>query len=334
VSEELSEDTLAASADASAEDRPSVRSQYREVCGFLLCLLHEREFTRETPLVWVDLGCGDCEILTAMAGIPADLTRSVRYCGFDRAITDVARGRQEWARRKLEAVELTETAIDGEHDAGGADRHPIDQLAGRAHLVTMTNVVHEIDPWNLPDLFVRSLMLLTRDGYVVAYDMEKLPDDDAWGDPASGKEGELLATTWRHDSIGMAVSPLVTAARGLTPYEAEMDPLRVVSDWAQSSTRGWTMVVGARRLPALPAVNMRYAVEAMRREVRRALRGQLEECDREVDALRLEVQAACDGDAGSVTADDLRRRFAHLLREHYALAKWLDRESGHEGERW
>jgi SAM-dependent methyltransferase len=199
-----------------------VTNEHREVCAFLLKTLLDTAPSGD-PVVWVDLGCGEGDVLAVIrAGIPDDLRRRMWYVGCDAS--DVTRARAQVASSGLDG---RSQCIEGDLTSETTFRSIV-QATGDVSMVTLTNVIHEIRPPSaLPSVLARALLLLKPDGYLVAYDMERLSAGDIWD--------ETEAVTWAFDEIEGMVQ-MFCRALGVTDGST-------VVHWKHHSTTGWTLLM-------------------------------------------------------------------------------------------
>jgi len=235
------------------EPRRRVKSEHREVCVFALngLLAHSlREESQEggggagneTGYVWADLGCGKAEALEHVRrAIPDYLRGELTFVGVTRDESD---------------AEDAQGQVGGSGLAGGSycyARELADlpngipntpSLWARCHLVTLTNVVHELGPTDLASVLCAGVDLLAPNGILVAYDVQELTKAQAFGRQKPVDHGrtewetrpEWAGLEWPLDMASMVFGRLV-AELGATSKTA------VVSDWQHQETSGWTALV-------------------------------------------------------------------------------------------
>jgi hypothetical protein len=285
---------------AQTDDR--VLNEHREVCAFVLHMLIESSVTGHSQFVWLDLGSGDGRVLRALrAGTPDHLRAKVRYLGCDRD--------PQCRQRTREEIQASGLARGSGCDFQSLDA-AVDEIGpGGAHLVTMTNVAHEIEPAQLPEVLLRCVEMLDPSGCFLAYDVERQLEEDAWKEP--------LAITWR----GVEITEILQAMLG--ELGAEKRP--VVGTWIHARTSGWTAVIPRTMLSWTgdEGDTRGRAVHAMQQTVDEALDRKLKDC-------RLRIRNACDrvsnlgaldAEAQEGLADELRENLPHLLRQHLALSR-------------
>ncbi len=297
--------------DDQRDDR--VRNEHREVCAFLLhMLLDMKGISEGKPLVWVDLGCGEGRILKAVArGIPMDLQGRLRYVGCDTNGPAVA-----------EATE--EIGTVGLHPSSGCEHGDISDICGRlgdtrAHLITLTNVVHEIPPHRVPEVLLDCSSILDPRGYLLAYDVERLAEVDAWD--------EWYEVTWQWSAIAAVVEATLGRRHGRAQPR--------VSRWQHYSTIGWTLTVPGRDVPA-PAGEERGALLASAAEsVKRELGAMLDDVRAELGTLEELVNRLPGPKRGCATEESVVQRLrdssfltCRASRPHRVRATGLREEPG------
>ncbi len=290
--------------EPSAGDDERVLNEHREVCGFLLhMLLRARSKGAEGPLVWIDLGCGEGRILSAVeGGIGEELRANLRYLGLD--MSEAAAGTAD--------ARLRDLGLDAESCCEHGDLLRVGGRFGetRAHFLTLTNVLHEVPPYDLPAALLNCIALLRPDGYLLAYDVERLADRDAWGEPDR--------VTWRRQNLAALVGTM------LAVREEEARPL--ISWWRHTSTTGWTLIVPGEAAKSIPAGARRAALlKKSKVAVSAELRNMLEDAEGEIAEMVQAVEALPDMDRPDQDAlgGALRDSLPHLLRERVALRRAL-----------
>ena len=156
-------------------------------------------------------------------------------------------------------------------------------------------------------------------GYLLAYDVERLADNDAfgWFDEVerNWRPGEWDRVTWRMEEMERVLRALLTEL-GATPQV-------VMGRWIHAQTSGWTAVVPRAMLPArLSASRFHTAAEVAGDTVREELRRKLDDCRGNKRAIISELkEAARRGRPAGPFLEDLRRDLPHLLRDHSALTR-------------
>jgi len=287
-----------------------VLNEHREVCAFLLHMLLEAGQPREGagPFTWVDLGCGAARILHAVReGVAHDLRRQLSYTGYDKA--DAAGATDRLKGAGLHDRSAVVTGFDVERQLG-------DVAAGCAELVTLTNVVHEIDPARLPAVLLGAVWLLKPKGYLLVYDVERLADQDAWGDPGKAT-GEWDAVTWSRDRITNVVAALLQALGAATGP--------VVGRWIHQQTTGWTAVVRRADLHVTADAAARAARD-VHQAVSVALAGQFADCRAYIEAIMRDIEGLASADdehRRNVVLGRVRRDLPHQLRNYHAMSRHL-----------
>ncbi len=143
-----------------------------------LTLLAELLSNPANPFVsWLDLACGEGQILTSLAQGFEEIARSkIAYTGFDRMDA------------YLRSTEKIASTIGlGSYGVHVGNLSIIGQmLPGKTYdFITLINAVHEIDPRHLASVLVDSTLRLADGGMLYVYDMESI-------EPA-----ELGAITWK-----------------------------------------------------------------------------------------------------------------------------------------
>lgn len=293
-----------------SETAERVLGEHREVCAFLMHMLLEAEATHTSPFTWVDLGCGDGRVLLALRGsVPEHLRRCLCYRGFDRADTSAA-------AQRLQEVGL--------HPDSCCNRLDLDDLrkpaVSGAGLVTLTNVIHEIHPLGLPSLLVSGLQMLGPAGYLLAYDMEELPDECFWS--------EWEAVPWSREDMTVIAGSILEKLDVAEP---------VVAKWTHRTTTGWTLVIGRAMLgqDAALAEAASSCVESARAVIPKLLKGKLNDYTihwRNI-ALKMDLSGELDEDRWRSLSEDaaqLPRIYQALHALHRAIEE-LDEERGRDG---
>jgi SAM-dependent methyltransferase len=177
---------------------------------------------------WLDLGAGQGQILKQLkSGQTGSALNKISYFPLD--------AREEYLR----------TAVTNANDLRLREvksycglLQDLDRLLennAKFDLITLTNVLHELNPFDVPGVIFGAIQRLAADGASFCYDMQLL-------DPP-----ELGALPWRTEDIRILLRALF-ATLGST-YEP------TVLDWQHTKVRGWSFLVD-RQYPRLSSEQM------------------------------------------------------------------------------
>ena len=135
-----------------------------------------------TTFRWLDLGVGRGQILVNLSDtLSSGCRQKIHFVGFD------AKGAH---CREAERIASTQNLGSVRFHVGNLDAIADEpQLTGAWDFITLTNVIHELNPHAIPKLLVECLRRLAHDGCLFVYDMESL------------SPLELGAVTWKRDEI-------------------------------------------------------------------------------------------------------------------------------------
>lgn len=171
---------------------------------------------RVKAVQWLDLACGRGQILTSIEGILSLLLRNkIQYTGVD-VVLEYARQTERRAQflfpyARVQICELQQFELFCSK--------------GQAFdIITLTNTAHELTPEDLANILVAALCRMSSEGYMLFYDMERLP------------ELELGAIPWQASEI-QEISNSILQAAGVTKDFPD------VAVWTHSSCRCWHLQV-------------------------------------------------------------------------------------------
>lgn len=272
-------------------DSDAVRSEGRVLSQHLaaLTMLQDRLSTPGVErLVWLDLACGQGQILVGLDdSLSSGARRKVEYWGYDveqHFLRETSRSAGQLA------FAVAETRV--------GDLQDFDQVLPSDlafDYITLTNAVHEIAPADLPGLLLDSIRRLSDDGVIFIYDMERI------------RPPELGAVPWSASDIQEVVGSLLKGL-GVSDYNPE------VSRWQHATISGWSVQIRRTHLDVSTADFDRRREDAAR-NCREAIRALL---DRRLDECRNSLEAFTR--YGTQTAEEQEDR-EHLLYDFWAISQ-------------
>ena len=180
-----------------------------------------------TEIRWLDLACGRGQIISRLqANLPTQDRKRIHYFGFDinndhvREAEKISK-EQGFATSVFEIGELSKFAS-------------VVPSSPKFDFITLTNTVHEIVPFGLPNLLYECISRLSNTGLMYAYDMELLPKTAL----------ELGAIPWSFQEISSIVSSLYEELKiGKTPN---------IGQWEHSTCTGWSLLIHRQYLTEIP----------------------------------------------------------------------------------
>lgn len=165
------------------------RLDNREIAAFLN-LSHIITTRSGTTIKWLDLCCGNGNILAQIDKTIREKVSKVEYYGFD-----IDKGNVDECKKIIFSKKLDQRLAKVKVDVVNLDSSPIPG-DGDYDIITLLNVMHEINPFNIFPLLRKALDRCQKDGVVVIVDMIDLPHLE-WG-----------AVTWSTEHLKAVISYL------------------------------------------------------------------------------------------------------------------------------
>ncbi|MGL1892179.1 MAG: class I SAM-dependent methyltransferase [Spirochaetaceae bacterium] len=172
---------------------------------------------RITTYNWLDLACGKGQIISNLDNnIDPIYTKKISYSGYD-----VRDDYLQLVRKKIESLELHKSdIITGELK----NFHSVLQPQEKFDLISLTNVIHEVDSESLATLIFESFIRLNDDGMLFIYDMDRL------------SKQELGAVVWSQTEFAEIVQHFIDSIL------QDGKVFKVVSgQWTHSTCNGWNI---------------------------------------------------------------------------------------------
>lgn len=211
---------------------------------------------------WLDLACGQGQIIASLdIHLSEDARRKVEYWAYDASL--------RFARETTRSAERMGFGAVKTRVGDLSDFHRVLPSPLRFDYVTLTSVIHELEPARLPDLFMNCIERLNPTATLFIYDVETV-------DPP-----ELGALPWGCNDIRRVVHRMLDAL-GTSTYRPE------VGRWAHKSCYGWSVQIQRSHIglsDSAICANRDAAVAAGGNEIRRILSKRLSECECSLETL-------------------------------------------------
>ena len=211
---------------------------------------------------WIDIACGQGQILTNLENIlGADLRKKVTFHAFDVDKDSL----------KV-AIELANSlAFNKVKDKVGQieDFHPL-MGEHKFDFITLTNSIHEFEPYGIPAVFIDLLSHLRPDGLLYVFDMEQLTSP------------ELGAIAWNRTEITKILCDIFK-------HLSVKDYVPEASDWPLSSIRAWSVQIDMVHISKGISITTESRAEAIRATkglIESLLKKKLELCAKTLKALK------------------------------------------------
>jgi hypothetical protein len=170
-----------------------------------------------TSFRWLDLACGQGQILTTASSVLGSVAKKITYVGID---VD---------QRYAVKAEQLGRALFGVSTVHISELHCFERCLSDEpfDFITFTNSAHEISPAQLGSVLVGAICRLHQQGQLFAYDMESLPELELGAVPWTGPEMESVF----HE---------VLRAGSETQY------LPKAASWSHKTCRTWSLLVDRR----------------------------------------------------------------------------------------
>jgi ubiquinone/menaquinone biosynthesis C-methylase UbiE len=167
-----------------------------------------------TSFDWLDIGCGKGQIIINLDDNLGEESRKIiSYNGFD-----IKEDFLLIAIRKAESLSLKASNGQIGDITNFANLHPEEN---KFDFITITNSIHELDPFQIPIVLLECILRLKDDGILFIYDMEALPFR------------ELGAVAWTREEIHEILKVfLKTIGTDYSPTPGK---------WKHKSCNGWNI---------------------------------------------------------------------------------------------
>ena len=211
---------------------------------------------------WIDVACGQGQILTNLEGVLGpDLRKKITFHAYDVDKDSLAIAIE--MANKLEFGEVKDKIGQIE------DFHAL-MKNSKFNFITLTNSFHEFDPFCIPELFVDLLLHLQPNGLLYVFDMEQLPTP------------ELGAITWTRAEIESIIRK-VFENLGDISYVPE------VSAWPLSSIRAWSFQIDMTHITGgipFSVESQKNAIDSAKNLIKELLDQKLSLCSKILKALK------------------------------------------------
>jgi SAM-dependent methyltransferase len=242
-----------------------------------------------TEVKWLDLACGEGQILTTLeSGFEAGVRNKIAYTGFDRKDSYLLTTEKIASMAGLARYQTQVGSLSAIGSVFAVDRFDF---------ITLINTVHEIDPRHLALVLVDATLRLADGGALYIYDMESV-------DPV-----ELGAIAWLGGEIQSIIAAMLEAF-GVGQYHPS------VVRWSHKTRNGWSLIVKREHLAGVSNLEaMKLTAEAATRaKVYELLQQKIETCKKVLESLTT---------YGAETAEE-RKEVQALLYDFWALNRALE----------
>ena len=238
---------------------------------------------------WLDLACGEGQILTSLAqGFDEDVRGKIEYTGFDRMDA------------YLRSTEKIASSIGlGGYKTQVGNLSVLTQIFSqeRFDFITLINVVHELDPRHLAAVLVDATLRLSSRGALYVYDMELIEPE------------ELGAIAWRAGEFKAIVASMFEAL-GAGDYRPN------VARWSHKTRNGWSLTVRREHIADTSGF------EAMRPEAEAATKAKVYELiEQKITACKGALEQLTTFGAETAEEQDTAK---NLLYDFWALKRVLE----------
>lgn len=234
---------------------------------------------------WLDFACGKGQLLSQLEhNLTAHNRQRITYVGYDVNVEHT-----KIAEAKAGALQLQSARFE---TGDACNLGKLLKHHERFDFITCTNALHEISPFDLPDLLVEVIYRLTEDGEAFIYDMESLGEAELGAVPIEGQEASKLFN-------------LLLSELGAT---RKID----TSTWQHRTCKGWSVLVRLKDFGIdIAAVKKTRGeiVECIRSELQLLLRQKLVRCEQTLESYTKK---------GVGLVEDEKEKLS-TLHEHWAL---------------
>ena len=142
------------------------------------------------PIKWLDLCCGNGNILSQISDTIGDRSSSIYYHGLDIDIKYVNKCNKIIKNKQLNE-KLAYVKIEV-HDITKPFKSDV-----KFDIITLLNVLHEINPFNIISIFKNALVNSKQNGLLLIVDMCELP------------HLEWKSITWSRDTLSQIITPFL-----------------------------------------------------------------------------------------------------------------------------
>lgn len=259
-----------------------------------LTLLQSRLSAPQTSrLSWLDLACGRGQIICSLdSNLSSEAREKIAFWAYD-----LDQGYARETQRVAEQLGFASLQVTVGELSNFGRILPEGQLFD---FITLTNAVHEIEPFSLASLLADCLVRLADTGTLFIYDMDRI------------NPPELGALPWGRDDVRRVVQRMLDAF-GASAYRPE------VGLWNHRTCNGWNVQLEREHLGLSRddvAKMTQKAIQETCNEVASLLRRRLSDCRASLEVLTIH---------GAATAEEQDEK-APLLYEFWALSRALERK--------
>lgn len=275
---------IAASNALSEPDR--VWAQHQAVLTLLGALVSD---PTTATVTWLDLACGEGQILTGLEGrFQEEDRKKIAYTGVDRKDVYALKTQKIASASGLQSTAVKIGILSS-----------LDQvLSGEIFdFITLINAIHEVNPNDLAAVLVDAVLRLGPNGVLYVYDMESI------------EPSELGAVAWSAGEFQCIVQAMLSAF-GVTGYTAR------VQHWNHRTKNGWSLALYRQHLGISPEAGaVRQTAEAAtKHKVIELLNAKLSTCKSVLENLTSYGPETADEQSAEVT----------LLYDFWAVSRALE----------